>query len=239
MWRRRRNFTRRNFKHYRGMPSRLKGFYRKGGYYGRYNNTGKKKMLNEVKFFDGEFVAGSILTSSSQISASFVTIAEGTSENTRIGRKIIVTKLQIKGRALTAATATNNTSNILRLVVVLDKQCNGAAATWNDIFTTLAASNRTDAFRNMANTARFKILYDKKHTLNATTSGNGTTTLATQFQKSIDIYIPLDIIIIYNDSFTDGRISTIRSNNILMLGVIEDTNPAITYDMQFRVRFHE
>lgn len=94
-------------------------------------------------------------------------LARGDDINQRNGREVLLKSIEIRLRNLvTAGTGTEQTH---RVCIVYDRQSNGAAPTIADI---LSAPNVLYP-RNLENRRRFKILYDRAFTLNATGEPGG------------------------------------------------------------------
>ncbi len=184
-----------------------KGYLRVGGYYGRYN----RNMRQESKFNDGNGNFVAVSTGGTQ-STSMVLIAQGAGESQRIGRKIKVTSLSVRfSMNLGNSTAAANTSDIIRLIIVHDKQCNGTNAQWLDVF----ESTGWDAYRNLANVGRFNVLLDKRLSLRASISGDGTTSRSGESNRTWNFHRKLNIPVEY-DAAT-ANIADLKSNNLLFM----------------------
>lgn len=211
----------------------MRGFYRKGGYYGRYNRN--TRGGGENKFFDTTQALVTVTTAGIVTTQTVLVIPEGFGESDRIGRKITVNKVLIRlFYKLGAGVSAGAAHDCCRFVVYLDKQANGAAATWLDIFKDASYLS----FRNLANTSRFRILYDKITTHNATAAwGNGTTNSTVAKGKCVSIIIPMSIVILYNATAQTGALTTIESNNIGIMAITENAEVEVNYVV--RVRYHE
>ncbi len=228
---------RRSFKIRRAMPTKMRGFYRKAGYYGRYNRVNRRAKLGEIKFKDKLQGPTSVSQTGTVINDTILVIPEGVSEDERIGRKITLSSISFHGMCVIPTTATQAESqDTIRIVVYLDKQCNGAAATWANVFD----GTDIDGFRNLANQHRFQILLDRQYTIFAPiTSGTAAeaTTLSQARHRRIAWHIPIKRQIFYNKDLTTGALSTIESNNIGMMAISQLGH----VDIQgcHRVRYHE
>ncbi len=188
-----------------------RGYNRTGGYY-RKNGYGGK----ELKFFDDTVDDVLVSTGGTIISPSSNTIQQGTGEKERIGRKCIIRQIDWKIR-IGLVTTTNPTfsHDLVRLILYVDKQCNGAAATVLDILETASVLS----FRNLANTNRFQVLFDRSYSINATAGGgsgagdweSGGVEKRTKYHKNC--FIPIEF------SGTTGAITEIQSNNIGILSI--------------------
>lgn len=95
-------------------------------------------------------------------------IPTGTDIYQRIGRKVSMKSLHIKGRL--AASGNPAINDFVRLMVVYDRQNNvSAGPTSGDIFLGQDAAGLTSTtawdFKNINNTARYKVLMDKSYNL--------------------------------------------------------------------------
>lgn len=208
------------------LPAAYRGTARTSGYYGRFAPLG-----TELKFYDQGAGPTTASSSGTIASSSLVTVASGTGESQRVGRKITLASIHLRVVAsLNATTTASNTDDGLRVIVYWDKQCNGATATVTDILETADYLS----FNNLSNKNRFSILADKMVDVSATAGAyNGSlnqfATHAVTKSMHLRCRLPIEF------SSTTGAISEIRSNNIGLL-VISD-NGQIQYRYQSRVRF--
>jgi hypothetical protein len=130
---------------------------------------------------------------------------------------MFLTSIHIRGDINIPANATaSNTSDVARFIVYWDKQCNGAAATMADILDT-SVTNDVYAFRNLQNSSRFAILYDKTYSI---ACGGGISTSFGENVKGLKINVKCNIPIEYGAS--TGAITDLKSNNIGILAVARD-----------------
>jgi len=87
-------------------------------------------------------------------------LARGDEINERNGREVVMKSVQINFGV--QCTITTGTDQYARVLLVYDRQSNGAAPAITDIL----VSNNTTAVRNLENRRRFKILMDRRYTLN-------------------------------------------------------------------------
>lgn len=184
---------------------------------------------SELKFLDDELVAkATIPTTGAIITETFNHIAQGTGESQRIGRKATLTSIHLKGYIrLEAATHEDNSTDRVRVMVVQDKQANGAAATVAQVL----ESQDINSFRNLENTSRFHVLYDKTSALNSSAS---ISTYTGAMSRSLAINIRRNIDIEY--SGTSGAIAEQRSNNVFLIAISESGNSSIFYHTRTRFR---
>ncbi len=202
-----------------------RGYARKSGFYGRFQGP----FSQESKFLDVD-VTDAIVATGGFVVDTLHVIAQGTTESQRIGRKVVISKIMFKySFDLPLSTIIGNTADVLRLIIFVDRQCNGAAATITDIL------NEADvrSFRNLENSARFRILLDRTEQINATGSGDGAANDVAptiRFRRWFkDCSIPIEF-----DS-TTGAITEIKSNNISML-VVSDTG-LVGFNAKVRLRY--
>lgn len=201
------------------------GYQRTVGYYGRFAPSG-----GERKFFDTTRATQTVAATGTIMNLSLNLIPQGTTESTRIGRKCVIRALNLRGNYnLPGATAAANTSDILRIIVYVDKQANGATAAVTDILETASYNS----FRNLAESGRFKLLYDKSHALNTMGgAGNGTTDsfgeIARPWSFNKRCMIPIEF------SSTTGAITEIRSNNIGVLAISKGAVAQLDYIARVR-----
>lgn len=208
------------------------GITRTGGAYRRSNPQNHEEThYNDCTFTNSAGTTGTTttFTSVSPSSASpdnpavqsLCGIKQGTTKNTRIGNKIHMYQIRMQGQI---ALPNSMSGDMIRLVLVLDKQANGATAAPSDVFETTAASTTgVFAFRNMDNIDRFQILKDKKYNLNPTVgvSGTSNTVLIYHWKMSHKGKWKIDY------SSTNGAISELKSNNILMFAFCSEGTGAL------------
>ncbi len=225
---------------------------RRSGMYGRFNKRAKSVL--EKKFLDFtigtevtpiEFsVAGTILQGTTD-TGTFLNIAQGTKENERIGRKVIVTNvnwnicIRIKGRPLGTVVQQEAGWDVCRIMLYIDKQCNGATASVANLID-LATTN---AFRNIENTNRFIILHDKRYSLRSKweTSWNGTINEEGQQEVNKRFSINWKGALPIEFNSTAGAILEIRSYNICAMIISQNaTAQDLTTQIvsKVRIRFY-
>lgn len=218
----------RSYKARSAFLGRQRGYLRRAGYWGRFSRAAG----NELKFYDenkGSTTVYNTAAGTAYLESSMNNIPEGTGQSERLGRKCTVTQAFVRGTiTLAAATAAARNSAKCRVVLVWDKQCNGAAVA-NAFGANTGAPFEIDdinSFRNLENSSRFTILYDKTHTLvadgAASTAGAYTFgAVDRNFQISLPkLNIPLEF------SGATGGIAEIRSNNLVMMAISDATTAA-------------
>lgn len=216
-----------------GIVRRGRGFLRTAGYWrGRRSGAG-----GELKFLDTNSAAAISAIIGTVHSSSLVTIPQDGTESGRVGRKVTVKSLHVRGLCVLAGTSDfNNTDDTVRLMIVLDKQCNGTAATPADILEAGAGTVTIDSFNNLANKSRFRVLKDTKicmnlngavDSVNNVVAGNRTVPFEYHFSN---LNLPIE----YDNSATTGALATVRSNNLLVLGISSDQRATIRYTARVR-----
>lgn len=226
MFRRRRSYGRR----YSGRKRKRyfrPGYDRTGGLYRKRRRLQRFGM--EKKFYEGSLSITSIgtggvhpvniSTSPTAVASTIVGIPEGTSQVTRIGSKCTITDIfmRLNFSFLTASSANLDQNTFahetVRVIVYWDKQANSLAIA-NPLV--LLATDLYNAFRNLSNKHRFRILFDKLITFNTTagSAGNGTTQASQRVVRDYQVKLAKKVFIPIEYSADTGDIDTIRSNNI-------------------------
>lgn len=184
---------------------RQRGFVRVGGSYGRYSGTNPEMKFLDTVVTDAVIAAGITIN-------QITVVPEGNGESERVGRKICVKKISvIYCLKLISSTAQGSTSDCVRVMLIQDKQTNGALFAATDLIDTDAFIS----FNNLANSGRFKTLFKRDYALKA---GGGVATGAAfafsedskTFRKTFKVTVPIE----YDNTATDGTVSTVRSNNL-------------------------
>lgn len=216
------------------VPYKSRGYLRAGGSYGRYQGKWR-----EQKWLDTA-IAQSDVTATGVIFPSFNLVAQGTSENQRIGHKILIKSLDMRlciykshDPALTDAQMA---ASVIRIIVFVDKQANGAAATMADL---LADSNAVVSHYNTNHELRFRILSDRIHKLEPIGTFSDTAGDAQRpgLSKYVNVKKSLNLPEIF--SSTAGVISELQSNNIGMLAVVSSSGTGFNLEGTVRIRYYD
>ncbi len=216
-------------------PRVVPGTTRVGGFYGRFSGT-RGQGGGELKFHDVEVDDATVAAGATLVTDSINKIPQGVTEVQRIGRKCVIKKIMFRYRIALPfqdAMAVAKNGDSIRIIVFLDKQCNGATATTAGIL----ESDDLHSFNNLANSGRFRILFDKVHDLNyqaMSSDGSGVMSQTGVVEEDTwfkDVNIPLEF-----DS-TTGAITEIRSNNIGIL--IAGSQGEMTFNSKIRLRFSD
>lgn len=203
----------------------LRGFARVGGRWGRYGIDG------ETKYKDLDLTTNAIPANPFGF-GSLNVVPLGDGPDARIGRKITVTSVQMRYTCDIHRTETNVV--YFRIIIGLDKQANGAAPLATDIFVNPSVL----AQRNLDNSSRFTILYDKVHRFNPSVV-QGTDTRYNG-PNLIKVYKKCNIPITYDNTATTGALTTIRSNNLFLMGFQYGNNTALNdFKCNFRLRYRD
>ncbi len=185
-------------------------------------NKLKKQMGQvELKFFD-KVVDQIPINSSGDVLAQIFTIAEGDNQSQRHGRRIQIKSVSWRGIVLIPSTGiVGDASDTVRLMLVKDNSANGALPSVLDVL----ASANWESYTNLENKSRFRILMDKHI---AISSGgvevNTSITRTLPYEKFFKVYKKMDVTIEYNDTASTGVISTINTNNIILLVISRQSN---------------
>lgn len=209
------------------------GYSRTAGYYGRFGQGSNQSGTVEYKFFDQD-IDDALVAGAGTVTA-LLAIAQGVTESTHVGRKLVVKHVGWKGTAVLPENSGASAweSDTLRLMLIIDKQCNGALPAVTDVL----ESADFQSFNNLANKGRFRVLCDKvidlSHT--AAVSHTASTGLGFETRVSFDVYKKLNLPVEYNS--TTGAVTEIRSNNLILLVISE--RGLVKLDGKMRIRFSD
>ncbi len=224
---------RRRFTGRRGMPNRFRGYYRKVGVYGRFNN---RAPYQEKKWRDIA-VDMSPISSTGTIDDTMCLIAQDVDSSARIGRRCTIRSIFWRWMIFLPevdAAATASPPDVVRLMIVQDTQCNGVIFTPAEVL----VSADFQAYNNLSNRNRFKILCDKSVSINYNTlaSDNAGVVSSAQHQRIGSCYLKnVNITITYDNTAATGAIGTRRSNNIAIMCISQ--NGVARLGSVYRIRF--
>lgn len=202
------------------------GYTRTAGYYGRYNT----RASNELKFFDTSINTSIDSTGEVLAGGQINLVPQGTTESTRIGRKINIRAVDIKGYV--AGNGITTTAEIMQICLILDKQCNGAAAGYTDVFTT----NDINSFRNMAYSERFQVLKTWRMAINPMVpiiAGTSFLPPYRNFTYHKNCSIPVEF------SSTTGAITEIKTNNLFIVGIASGGDDTANLTAIVRIKYSD
>lgn len=189
-------------------------------------------IRGEIKYWDVVHSNYAIDTTP-EVVTSLNLIPQGTTDQTRIGNKIRITKIHFKGSVSWSATNDIRFGEV-RIVLVLDKQANGANPAWADVFD--ASGQPVDQFRNMDNSERFMVLKEFKikpgafmyDTVNANVHASMN---ILKYNKKCDIPV--------HYSSTTGAIGEVKSNNLVLLAVSNNGDDTHVLNGNWRIRYSD
>ncbi len=212
---------------------------------GTWEPRGRRAVADgvELKFHDidwdeaaADFSAGVISNAS-----SLVLIGQGVTESTRVGRKCVIKSIGWRAQLERIAVSSTGiaASEVIRLIIVQDKQANGAAPTVSGTGGLLESANY-QAFNNLNNKSRFRVLYDKTFTLNTlAAAGDGTSNDSGAVQRSFSFFKDVNIPMEYSGTANPSVIGEVRTNNIFGIMISESGNSTVALDSKFRFRFSD
>lgn len=195
------------------------------------------KFFDKVQGLTGDLSAGTVISN-----GLIAGLAQGTGEEDRIGRKIIVKSLYIRGHLKIDdhVAVTFGNSQMVRIMIIEDRQCNGANATQSELFEAIpGATHLMNSVNNLANKNRFKTHYDKVIPMNYTTLAFGDTAgniYSQGYYRPFKFYKKMNLPIEFSGTGT-STIANIQSNNLFVWIQTTDADTTITFDSISRIRF--
>lgn len=230
---------RRNFRRVRTTTQRLRGYWRRGGYYGRFNRrTGYMPEFKFLDFTTGPTAVNTALNNTLNDYMDLSFISQGVGENQRIGRKCTLRYLEIRGiLRLPSTTTVANASDTVRMIVYIDKQTNGAHGTKDLILKDLVGGDPTNAPLNLEHQFRYSIISDKRFKIEPKSGGintatNGATAWVTHPFSFITM---LNCPLLYGGS--TGVLAELCCNSLHIMFV--SFNGTTTVEFTGRVRFSD
>lgn len=199
----------------------------------------------ELKFLDSYRAPAAFTTTWSAMSPStgvtdcLTMPAQGDGESNRDGRHYYIHGIYIRGtiqRAVVEADTAPPIQEHARIVLVWDSQTNATAVTATSVMDNGAGVD-LNSFRNLQNSKRFKILYDKIFKINPQIVNEGAVNSfaaqgwAQHFKINKTFKTPIPV----NCVATTAAVASCSDNSINMIGVASSTDITLTYDC--RVRF--
>lgn len=194
----------------------------------------RRRLVTEEKFLDGSITENPLPNgpqpvtidagAGPSLSTNIAIIPQGISQSSRIGRKVTVTAFHARlnfeflDHFRTDLITARDINELVRIVLYQDKQANGQAATFENI-TTGTLSTDILNYRDLSNSSRFNIFYDKIFTWNTTvTSAGGGSLVATKtserLKKEFTVEINEELSIPMSYSGTLGSISELESSSL-------------------------
>ncbi len=166
-------------------------------------------------------------------------VAQGDGDSQRIGRKLTLISIHIRMRISIAQleSAANPLSDLFgRVCLVWDTQSNNAVPTATDVMDG-SQTDDTLAFRNLTDSKRFRVLWDKSWVLHRRQVNEGAINLFASGSESTNI-------IKYNRKFkkpiqvicsgTGNTIADISDNSLHIIGVANNTESLLSYQIRLR-----
>lgn len=157
------------------------------------------------------------------------TIAQGTSVNQRVGKRVHYASIQIRGRAVAGASGVYND---VAFIIVYDKRPTGSLPTITDVLST----SNSNSMNNDDNSGRFQIVRRVDHLL----LGNGTACVSGREGQNMDDFIKFRRPVVYKIGAA-GTIGDIEEGALygISIGSSAAGATAALFTLSFRVRFTE
>ncbi len=192
------------------------------------------KGTGELKFLDTIIdVTAFVVPTAGLIVPTINVIPEGTSQSTRVGRRVRIKSFELRYTTFVDQAAAGDQADVLRVVVYEDRQTNGVAATAIQLFDT---NSTFPGFRELDNGKRFVMLSDEIFAVN---QQSGLSSIHTTKTTHIVRKDNLGIIVEYDNTFPTGVLSTMRSNNIGLLFQSERGLVRVQKNALVRIRFYD
>ncbi len=188
---------------------------------------GLKELKNQ-----GFLINDAIISATGDTSVSVVRIAQGITENQRLGRRILTVRFMFRGHVSLPLTAlASQTADIVRIILVHDKQCNGAIppVAGSTGVLQLATYN---SWLELDNRDRFRVLFNRFYVLNSLAGGGQAGDVfgvhIKMVRGSIKLAIPIEF------SGAGGLIGDIRSNNLFFIFISQGGFAGVALDTRLR-----
>jgi len=213
----------------RKLPSRAQqGRLRTGGLYGRFKPTGTGP---ELKFFDTDVSTLTVATNGVLYQEMHV-LTQGTGPSERVGRKVTARAIYIRGQIILSAIAGEAVSNRVRIILGVDTQTNGAPLQPSD----LLVGPFIDGFRNLSNSARFRVLKELKYSLNPNARDEVTDQT---IEKVWNFSMNHRCMMLLEFLGTTGTISETKTNSLFLLFFSNVNDPIVDVAYTTRLRYSD
>lgn len=192
---------------------------------------GKSSLKPELKFLDTGVTAQLIPNAYAIPTSTFITIPEGTSDNERVGRKVVIQQIELKGQLTYTPSAQADGSNHVSMMIVLDTQCNGTSPPITDIMTNSVPAR---SYPNLVNQGRFKILKAWEVDFNVT---NTESTIFVPSEQTKYIHFKKSVSIPIEYAGALGTLTNIKSNNLFIMYGCDGQNNTVRFDGKTRIRY--
>lgn len=249
------SYKKKSYKRKRSSQARRGGFI---SYRGAINGSGEQKFVDD--HINNQLLSGTraemihpqqFATSSTPMTV----IGQGNTNSTRIGRFYTIQQIYMNGFVTyTAAGAQNpvyNQPTIVTLYLILDKQCRGTAPSGSDIFSDPGGTSdfTPNLMRNLDNTERFSVLWQKKLTIPMMTTYTGTanTTNITRNRRDFKLVYNCRIPVKMKSATADGTLANTEDNIVYLAAIssqsgsiaVPKTTNEVRLSANVRVRFSD
>lgn len=167
--------------------------------------------------------------------------AQGVGEQARIGRKQFIHSVHVKGFIKTTVAQSKSEpidAELYRVVLVLDTQTNAAQMTASDVFD-ISQNNDVLSYRNLQQTHRFKVLWDKTFQITPNNTNEGA---VGKFAAGVHIrtfkinkVFKTPLVVMYKDA--SATVASITDNSLHIIGIAEAIANVPLLQWQSRCRF--
>lgn len=236
----RKRTTRSTRKYRPGYDRRNIGLMRYTTQYATRKYGGEKKFLDTAVSNDNQDATLTTLT-------DFLTIPQGTSGSSRVGRTVWIHSIQLRGHLqvaphLITAPETATAALIVYLFLVQDTQANAATAAATSIWT---GTSGPVVLRNMNNSERFKILHRSQYVFNpGAFRGDEVTGSTLQMRLPVEVFYRPKVPIEITYTGGSGPVSERSMNNLMFFmgtdnGNYTAANGACNFNYIIRVRYKD
>lgn len=193
-------------------------------------------LTQEKKFIDSTLTDLVVSANGTVITVGPNLIAQDTTENGRIGRKVIIRSIAARfiiSLPVNTGLSTSPGGDVVRCIILWDKQANGAYPAIQDYLDTAVI----ESYRNLANAARFITLFDEFYAINRKSSANNNASTSISVGKEemfVKFYKNVAIPIEFEGQ--TGNIEEITTNNIVFM-YISDLGIAGVTAQKTRLRY--
>lgn len=200
---------------------------RTGGYFGLYTRRGRE----ELKVIDTQVVTAPLLAAGTVTLCNGV--AQGTDFTDRIGRKVNVKSIHLKYYIQAYNSVDVPLGDIIRVMLVWDSQTNGALAAVGDILTAADVLSGV----NLTNRDRFKVLFDKRHTMGAIEYTAAAPVAGDTTPRFAQRYIKCNMPVIFGG--TGATVGSIQTGSLILLTMTASSSTGFAGNARIRVRFSD
>lgn len=209
-----------NYRNKRGRYIKKRRRYKSSFYRGI-----KKKMYKLARQLNVEYKEHNVQFTGNTVSSTMTIqnlniIDQGTTDITRIGRQIKITRVNIRG---VCAINTSATMTFARFIVLIDKQVNQAAFSAGDLLFDTSVFDNCVSYINLDNKGRFKILCDKILSLSPSNAVG-------KFYYNKNLTLP----VVYDGSTSAVADQTSKALYLCMVSSEATNTPAVTLHARIR-----